>query len=127
MMYQFVCEMCRKTKTVEQRYDIRKFCSKECYGKYLNTRRERQVQPVDYERIKDIHEVGYTNLVCAIVTQARDDVLKYSPKSFVRQDAEDFFLNGYFDALTDMDGYDMLCKLQAEYDRRQQKRKQRGK
>lgn len=126
-MYQFVCGMCGKTKTVEQRYDIRKFCSKACYGQYLNTRREKQIQPVEYERIKDINEAGYTALVCAIVAQAKDDVLKYSPKSAVRQDAEDFFLNGYFDELTEMDGYDILCKLSEEYDRRQEaKKKKRG-
>lgn len=122
-MYAFVCKMCGRTKTVEAKSGIRQFCSRACWGKSLNIKREKALQPVGYERIKDIDDDGLTNLVLAIVAQAKADVLMFSPKNEIRQDAEEFFLGGYFDAMTGLDGYDVLCRLTDEYEEKQRMKK----
>jgi hypothetical protein len=115
--------MCGRTKTVEAKSGIRQFCSRACWGKSLNIKREKALQPVGYERIKDIDDDGLTNLVLAIVAQAKADVLMFSPKNEIRQDAEEFFLGGYFDAMTGLDGYDVLCRLTDEYEEKQRMKK----
>ena len=69
---------------------------------------------------------GFFHLVSAIVSQAKADVLLNSPESFVRQDAERFFLSDYFETLTGLDGFEILCKLQDIYEEKQRKKKEKG-
>lgn len=70
-----------------------------------------------------IHPTGYDNLVAAICQRAANDVLSYRPDNWIRQDAEHFFISGYFDWLTGLDGFEVLYKLSQMYDEQHKRRK----
>lgn len=124
-MHEYACAMCGRKMAVQAKADIRKFCGKVCYGRFLNRKREREVDDVPMPRLIDIHPDGYDALVCAIIRQAREDVLKYSASNHIRQDAEDFFLSEYFEQLTDLDGFEILYKLTEIYNERQRQKVKR--
>ena len=71
---------------------------------------------------RDICDEGACNLIRAIVNSAKNDVLRCSPVSEVRKDAERFFRSRWFEALTGFSGIPMLRQLQAEYDRKHKKK-----
>lgn len=123
-MYEYTCAMCGKQMFAKTKLEIRRFCGKTCYGRFLNRKREREMD-IPMPRLTDIHPEGYDALVFAIVKQAREDVLGYSPNNFYRQDAEDFFLSEWFEQLTDVDGFELLYRLTEIYNERQQKAKER--
>lgn len=70
---------------------------------------------------KTIHPKGAEYLVRAIVGQARRDYLDSKPESESRKEVERFFLSGYFEVLTGLEGRNVLKRLQAEYDEMQRK------
>jgi GNAT superfamily N-acetyltransferase len=67
----------------------------------------------------------YPHLLQAIVAQAKDDILQYSPETQTRKDAEEFFMSEDFAEMTNLDGFDILCRLQDRYDENQRKKKER--
>ena len=123
-MYEYKCAMCKKRMTAVNKCDIRRFCSKKCYGKHLHMtaaeKSEIQNDP-DLPPLTDINEEGFVNLVKAIVAQASRDVLDYSPATSLRRGAEEFLASEYFHSLTGLDGFEILCKLQDEYDKKHHK------
>lgn len=123
-MYEYKCAMCGKRKTADIKSNVRRFCSKKCYGKHLRmTAEERnnmQNDP-DLPPLTQIHDDGFVNLVKAIVSQASRDVLDYSPGTCLRRDAEEFLASNYFRDLTGLDGFEILCKLQDQYDKKHHK------
>lgn len=121
-MYEYTCAMCGKTVVTQSKHDVRMFCSKKCYGQFVHLKREREAD-VPMPRLTDIHPDGYDALVCAIIKQAREDVLSYSPNNHIRQEAEDFFLSDWFAQLTDdLDGFEILYKLTEIYNERQRRK-----
>lgn len=70
---------------------------------------------------------GAKALVHAIVLQAKIDVLNSRPGSYVRMDAENFFLSDFFEELTGLEGGPVLRILHKQYDRKHNKRKGRMK
>lgn len=91
----------------------KQYCNKACYHESLREKRK--------PGSRHIHPEGYTNLVCAIVRRARQDIMLSSPGTHFREDAEQFFLSGGFESLTGLDGKVMLDKIRAEYDRKLRK------
>lgn len=121
-MYEYTCAMCGKPMFAKTKVELRRFCGKTCYGRFMNRKREREAD-IPMPRLTDIHPDGYDALVCAIVKQAREDVLSYSPNNHIRQDAEDFFLSEWFAQLADdLDGFEILYKLTEIYNERQRRK-----
>lgn len=125
-MYEYTCANCGKRVAVKTKYDLRKFCGKKCFGAFLHEQRARCIPQEGKPRSRDIHPDGLNNLICAIVRQAREDVMTYSPMSSIRQDAEDFFLSDWFEALTNLDGWDILDRLTREYEAKQRRKAERA-
>lgn len=123
-MYEYTCARCGKKMTAKSKIDIRMYCGKRCYGESLQQKFEREFS-CTMPRLTDIHPDSYDSLVCAIVRQAREDVLHYSPDNLYRQDAEDFFLSDYFAMLTALDGFEILYQLTEIYNERQRRKANR--
>ena len=117
------CKRCGKVMLFNNRAEMRKFCSRRCF---------REQREEDYTKEDDVEVVlpplesicdqGFIVLVEAIVGQARDDVLQSAPGTMIREDAEAFFLSEVFYEMTNLDGFDILCKLQDKYDEKQRKK-----
>ena len=76
-------------------------------------------------RSGSISDEGFVNLTTAIIQQAKDDVLQNAPGTLLRQDAEAFFMSETFYGMTDLDGFDILCRLQDKYDEKMRKKEER--
>lgn len=127
-MYEYKCAMCGKHLVAKNSVSANKFCGKKCYGKHLRmTAEERNKLQNDPKLppLREINDEGYTKLVSAMVEQARSDVLTYSPGTCFRKSAEEFFASDYFTALTGTDGFEILCKLQDEYDKKMREKEAR--
>lgn len=124
-MYTFKCATCGKEMQTTRKEKMRRTCGAACLEQYYRIRKGNQTfltRPAN----RDLHPDGMVRLVAAIVAAARSDVLRYSPETQVRQDAERFFLSDYFTGLTDMDGKAVLDQLRRIYDKRhKQKRSKR--
>lgn len=121
-MYEYICKNCGKRVEVRLKTDIHAFCGRDCYIVSLHKRGKTDdpvAQPGD--RVRDIHPDGYDALVAAIIQRARDDVLHYKPGSWIREDAENFFLSKYFEQLTELDGFEILYKLSQIYEEQHRK------
>lgn len=125
-MYETKCGMCGAPIVYQYQWQSKRFCGKKCLGQFLHQKRDREVCDWKQPRSRYIHPDGYSNLVCAIVKQAKDDVMSYAPTNPIRQDAEDFFLSEFFEALTNLDGFEILDRLTQKYDERQRKKSERG-
>jgi len=119
-MYESTCKNCGAPMFAEKQLDKRQFCSKRCFGAFLHMQRAKPY--AGGQRIKDIHPEGYNALVRAIVSQAKSDVLTRKPESWIREDAENFFLSPYFETMTGLDGFEILYKLTQQYDEKQKKK-----
>lgn len=122
-MYNLICGWCGAHFEARYKNDVRKFCSKKCYGENQSFMgKQRFADEADEApRRRAIHPRGFENLVRAIVIQARDDIRDFEPGSPFREDAEEFFLSGVFDCLTGLDGEMVLRKIVDKYDRKRQK------
>lgn len=125
-MYEFTCKGCGKRVVVRLKSDVTAYCGNEC----LTRNRSKHCKHIDYgERsenpVRDIHPTGYDNLVQAICQRAADDVLNFRPGNWLRKDAEHFFLSGYFDQLTGLDGFEVLYKLSQIYEENQRKKRRK--
>lgn len=122
-MYETQCNMCGKKMVYQYSHQFRRFCGKKCYGQFLKKKREKEFFGENAPRSRFIHPQGYTNLVCAIVHQAKRDVLDYAPGTPYRQDAERFFRSEYFEEITELDGKPILNRLIDQYNRKHRKKK----
>lgn len=121
-MYEAKCGMCGAPIVYQYKNQERRFCSKKCYGEFARQKRELELDDGMQTRSRYIHPDGYDNLLCAIVRQAKEDIMNYTPATQIRKDAEEFFMSEYFRELTDLDGFDILCKLWDMYDEKQRKK-----
>lgn len=72
--------------------------------------------------VNDICEEGALALVQAIVRQAKTDFMHSAPSSEVHKEATRFFQSRWFEALTSLNGKELLRDLQAEYDMKHKKK-----
>lgn len=110
-MYEFTCLGCGKVVQLESMVRERKFCSKKCYGKSLKGKKS-AVPDCMRRASHDMCPDGYDNLVNAIAIREAQDVLEYPPGLYPHDDAVWFFKSAWFRCLTDMDGEEILAKLE---------------
>lgn len=122
-MIQVKCKECGKPMLIQCLTDRRKFCSRQCFlldRQKLNTvEDDAGVVMPPLERICD---EGFVNLTMAIIQQAKDDVMQNAPGTYLREDAEAFFLSEEFYGMTNLDGFDILCRIQDKYDEKMRKK-----
>lgn len=122
-MIQVKCKECGKPMLIQCLTDRRKFCSRKCF----QMDRQRAYTAEDDETVvlpplEHICDEGFVNLTTAIIQQARDDVMQNAPGTCLREDAEAFFMSESFYEMTNLDGFDILCKLQDKYDEKMRKK-----
>lgn len=106
--------------------DRRKFCSRQCF--LLDRQKAYTVEDdanVVLPPLESLSDEGFMALVTAIVQQAKDDVMNSAPGTVLREDAESFFMSETFYEMTNLDGFDILCRLQDKYDEKMQKKAER--
>ena len=110
----------------EKTADVRVYHSRKCRLNHLTVERAANQGPEIGILHKDwLSDEAFVVLVSAILAQAAEDVIRLSPQSAVRIEAEAFFSSRYFFQLTGIsDGLPVLEKLKQEYNR---KRKGRNK
>ena len=116
-MIETKCKWCEKPMVFQTPTDRRKFCSRQCFRAY----REKMYTTEDDANVvmpplEDITDEGFIALTTAIIQQARDDVMNSAPGTYLREDAEAFFMSETFYEMTNLDGFDILCRLQDKYD-----------
>ena len=125
-MIEMQCKWCGKTMKFRQRIDVRKFCSRQCSR--ANKIRKMTAEDdanVIMPPLEHLTDDGFMALVEAIVAQAKTDVMNNEPGNPIREDAEAFFMSENFYELTNLDGFDLLCRIQDEYDEKQRKKEER--
>lgn len=125
-MIERACKWCEKPMQFELPSDVRKFCSRQCFRAH----KEKLYTVEDSEGVvlpplEHITDEGFMALTTAIIQQARDDVTNNEPGTYLREDAEAFFLSETFYGITNLDGFDMLCKVQDRAEEKQRKRKEK--
>ena len=75
--------------------------------------------------LEHICDQGFLNLTTAIINQAKDDIMHSAPGTPMREDAEAFFLSETFYGMTNLDGFDTLCKIQDKYDEKMRRKAER--
>lgn len=120
-MYQNVCKTCGKLMEFQHRDRIRQFCSKACYGKFLATQKEYEVNIASSNR-HYVNPKGFDNLVTAICWQAKKDFLENPPGHWLREDAKRFFLSDEFAQLSQLDGENIVKRLELQYQRKVKRR-----
>ena len=75
--------------------------------------------------MESICDEGCVALIMAIIQQAKDDIMQNAPGTMLREEAEDFFLSEEFYEMTNLDGFDLLCKVQDKYDEKMRKKEER--
>ena len=116
-MIKVKCKECGKPMLIRCLTDRRKFCSRPCF--LLDRQRAYTIEDdagVVMPPLEHITDEGFMALTMAIINQAKDDVMNNAPGTSVREDAEAFFLSEEFYGMTNLDGFDMLCKIQDKYD-----------
>ena len=119
-MIEVKCKECGKPMVIHTLTDRRKFCSRQCF--LLDRSRAYTVEDdegVVMPPLEHITDECFMALTMAIIQQAKDDIMSNAPGTAVREDAEEFFLSETFYGMTNLDGFDMLCKIQDKYDEKQ--------
>ena len=122
-MIEVKCKECGKPMLIRSLTDRRKFCSRPCF--LIDRQRAYTIEDdagVVMPPLEHITDEGFMALTMAIINQAKDDVMNNAPGTSVREDAEEFFLSEEFYGLTNLDGFDTLCKIQDKYDEKMRKR-----
>ena len=120
------CKCCGKMMTFRVQVDVRTYCSRACFLQHRGTNRvieddENVVMPP----LEHICDQGFLNLTTAIINQAKDDIMHSAPGTPMREDAEAFFLSETFYGMTNLDGFDTLCKIQDKYDEMMRRKAER--
>ena len=121
-MIQVKCKECGKPMLIQCLTDRRKFCSRQCFQQDRARAYTVEDGGPEMSPLESICDEGFVNLTTAIIQQAKDDVMHSAPGTPMREDAEAFFLSETFYGMTNLDGYDMLCKIQDRYEEKQQKK-----
>lgn len=108
-MYEFTCVSCGKVVQLDETVRERKFCSKKCYGAFLKGKKTKEIAVTRPSRF--ICEKGLTNLIAGICNRAAADFMQHPPGSWLHDDAVRFFQSDYFAGLTDIDGEEVVAKL----------------
>lgn len=117
------CAWCGKTMVFQSPTDRRKFCSRQCF--LLDMQKAYTMEDdanVVMPPLESISDEGFVALTTAIIQQARDDVMQNAPGTYLREDAEAFFMSETFYEMTNLDGFDILCKIQDKYDEKMRKK-----
>lgn len=125
-MFEKDCAWCGKTMVFQNPSERRKFCSRRCF--LLDRQKAYTMEDnvgVVLPPLESISDEGFTTLVMAIVAQAKDDVMQNAPGTYLREDAEAFFMSKTFYEMTNLDGFDILCKLQDKYDEEMREKAER--
>ena len=125
-MFESKCKWCGKTMTYQSPTDWRKFCSRQCF--LLDRQKAYTIEDdanVVMPPLEHITDEGFVNLTTAIIQQAKDDVMHSSPGTPLREDAEAFFMSETFYGMTNLDGFDILCKIQDKYEEKMRKKAER--
>ena len=125
-MIEVTCKQCEKPMVFQHSSEVRKFCSRQCF--LLDRQAAYTVEDdvnVVLPPLEHISDEGFVALTTAIIQQAKDDVLQNAPGTLLRQDAEAFFMSETFYGMTDLDGFDILCRLQDKYDEKMRKKEER--
>ena len=125
-MIEVKCKRCGKLMIFQHPSEKRRFCSRQCF------REQRQEDYTIEDNVEivlppleSICDEGFIALTTAIVQQARDDVMNSAPGTYLREDAEAFFMSETFYEMTNLDGFDILCRLQDKYDEKMRKKEER--
>lgn len=125
-MIEVECKRCGKLMLFQHPSEKRNFCGRQCFREHrmeqFTTEDDANVVLPPLENISD---EGFTTLVTAIVAQAKDDVMQNAPGTRLREDAEAFFMSENFYEMTNLDGFDILCKIQDKYDEKMRKKEER--
>lgn len=117
------CKWCNKPMVFQNFSEVRKFCSRQCF--LLDRQKAYTIEDdacVVLPPLEHITDEGFICLVEAIVGQAKTNVMTSAPGTYLREDAESFFMSEHFYELTNLDGFDILCKLQDKYDEKMRKK-----
>lgn len=120
------CRWCKKPMQFNNHSEVRKFCSRQCF--LMDRQKAYTVEDdegVVMPPLESICDEGFMALTMAIIQQAKDDIMQNAPGTMLREDAEDFFLSEEFYEMTNLDGYDLLCKVQDKYDEKMRKKEER--
>lgn len=122
-MIEAKCKRCGKVMLFNTPSERRKFCSRQCFREQREEDYtiEDDVQVV-LPPLESICDEGFVNLTTAIIQQAKDDVMNSAPGTALREDAEAFFMSETFYEMTNLDGFDILCRLQDKYDEKMRKK-----
>lgn len=125
-MIEVKCKWCEKPMLIQSLTDRRKFCSRKCFQ--LDRAKAYTIEDnveVVMPPLEEITDEGFVALTTAIIQQAKDDVMHSAPGTPLREDAEAFFMSETFYGITDLDGFDILCRLQDKYDEKMRKKAER--
>lgn len=126
-MYEKQCRWCGKVMQFKPNERVRTYCSIQCHqsqreARYNGDDNGPKMPPLDKDNVSD---AGVVALIEGIVTQAKEDVLNQSPGTQIREEAEEFFLSEEFAYMTNLDGFNILCRLWDKYDEKQRKKEER--
>lgn len=124
-MIETKCKWCGKPMVFQHPSEKRKFCSRQCF--LLDRQKAYTVEDGGPELppLESICDEGFVNLTTAIIQQAKDDIMHSAPGTPLREDAEAFFMSETFYGMTNLDGFDILCKIQDKYDEKMRKKEAR--
>ena len=126
-MYEKQCKWCGKVMQLKPNKWVKTFCSNKCHQAHRESLYNAddngpKMPALDKNNVSD---AGVVALIEGIVAQAKEEVLRNTPRSQVRQEAEAFFLSEEFGYMTDLDGFDILCRLWDKYDEQQRTKEER--
>ena len=119
------CKWCKKPMRFNTPSEVRKFCSRQCFRAHREKAYTIEDGGPEMPPLEQITDEGFMALTTAIIQQAKDDVMQNAPGTWLREDAEEFFLSEEFYGMTNLDGFDMLCKIQDRYDEKMRRKAER--
>ena len=127
MLLEKNCKWCGKLMQFKPNERVKTHCSIQCHQSQREALYNADDNGPKLPRLdkNDVSDAGVVALIEGIVAQAGEDVLRYSPGTQIRQEAEAFFLSDEFAYMTNLDGFDILCKLWDKYDEKQRKKEAR--
>lgn len=123
-MFEGKCRWCGKPM-LKSSAGRPKFCSRQCFLTDRQKAYTIEDGGPEMPPLESICDEGFMALTMAIIQQAKDDIMQNAPGTMLREEAEDFFLSKEFYEMTNLDGFDLLCKVQDKYDEKMRKKEER--